>query len=108
VAEAEHILAVNYFAAHRPTAAALAMEEVDPTADAVGAAVAAERRIAGVPGERWGCIGCGLQGCSLRRTERIAVDGRGIVIVVGSFLVGVVGVDCIRHSKAGRRIVAVT
>jgi hypothetical protein len=100
---------VSYSAAHHPTAVVLATVEADPMAGAVGAAVAAKRRTVDVLGGRWGCIGCGPRGCSQRRTERIAVGERGIVIVVvGSFLVGVVGVGCIRRSEAGRRIAEVT
>ena len=108
--EAEHSPAVDCSAAHHPTAAAVAAsEEADPTADAVGVVEAAERRIVDVQGERWGCIGCGLRGCSLMRTETIEVGERRIAMVaVGSFLGGAVGVGCSRRWRVGRRTVEVT
>jgi hypothetical protein len=106
---AEHIPAVGYPAARHPTAVAVDSAVPDPTADAVGAVGAVGRRIAGVLGERWGCIDCALPGCSLRRTARFEVGERGIAIaVVDSFLGEVVEVGCSRRLKSHRRVVEVT
>lgn len=58
--------------------------EADPKAGVVDAEQAAEKRIADAQGEKRGCIGCALQGYSLKTTVTTVIDGR---IVAGSSLV---------------------
>lgn len=66
---------------HSTVAAAV---EADPKAGVVDAEPAVEKRIVDAQGEKRGCIGCVLQGYSLKRTATAVIDGR---IVAGSSLV---------------------
>lgn len=81
----------------------VAAVEADPKAGVVDAEPAVEKRTADAQGEKRGCIGCGLQGCSLKKTVTTVIDGR--IVAGNSLAVGELGCSCL---KAGCSLAVAT